>query len=253
MADREDFNRKKDKINAFPIDKAKGPGIPVRVLSQESEMLFDWVQEDKSKFLQVNIDWKTVENLPAITGATRYLDAIWRNMRLRQADAQKEWEKLRLEGFETREELFAAMELAFDGDDDLMQRLEELRIGESQGDMIADVGALAELGREQQALLSNINYDMTIVENAAKLADRMAKLLGEADSAKLKDSEEKVLRNKAYTLLTNAMRKIRKCGKYVNRNEPERLKGYTSGYSRSRNRNYRRKQEVQEVEMQATV
>lgn len=60
------------------------------------------------------------------------------------------------------------------------------------------------------------------------------------------------MRDKASTFLATAVRKIRKCGKYVCRKDPERLKGYTSEYIASASRKYRKKQEEQEQAAQPT-
>lgn len=251
MADREDFERLKERILAIPDEKTKKLGIPVAALSQEAEMLYNWVQEDEEKFLKAKFDWNIVKSLPARTGSARYSEAIWRNMRLRQEDAQKIWVNERIKGYDMREELLAAMDLAFDDDEDLLQRLSEIREGESHADMVTDVGALAELGREKKELMEAIGFDMEEVEQAARLADRLARLLGEADADRLEDAEEKKIRDKAYTFLATAVRKIRKCGKYVCRHEPERLKGYISEYISSRNRRYRNKQAEQEETAQS--
>ena len=253
MADKEDFERLKDKILVIPDEKTKKLGIPVAALSQEAEMLYNWAQEDEEKFLKAKFDWNIVKSLPARTGAARYTEAIWRNMRLSQEDAQKIWEQERIKGYDMREELLAAMDHAFDEDEDLLQRLSEIREGESHADMVTDVGALAELGREKQELMEAIGFDMEEVEQAAHLADRLARLLGEADAERLEDAEEKKIRDKAYTFLATAVRKIRKCGKYVCRHEPERLKGYTSEYITSASRRYRKKKAEQASEAQPTT
>lgn len=250
MADRDDFERFKDHISAVPDEKTNRPRIPVAALSQESEMLIDWVKDDEDKFKQTKFDWNLVKSLPARTGAARYAEAVWRNIRLRQEDAQKIWVKEREKGYEMREELLDAMDYAFDEDEDLLQRLAEIREGQSHADMISDVGALSVLGREKSELLEAIGFDMEIIEKAEQLADRLARILGEADSDKLEDSEERKIRDKAYTYLDTALRKIRKCGKFVNRNYPERLKGYASEYITSASRRYRKKQAEQEQDTQ---
>lgn len=246
MADKEDFERLKDKILALTDEKTKRPRMPVAALSQEAEMVVDWVRDDEDKFKQAKFDWNIVKSLPTRTGAARYTEAIWRNMRLRQEDAQRVWETEREKGYDMREELLDAMDYAFDEDEDLLQRLAEIREGHSHADLIGDVGTLSVLGREKSALLEAIGFDMKIVERAANLADRLARILGEADSDRLENSEERKTRDKAYTYLDTALRKIRKCGKFVNRDEPERLKGYASEYITSASRRYRKKLAEQE-------
>ena len=246
MADKEDFQKLKTKILEISDEKTKRPRMPVAALSQEAEMVVDWVRDDEDKFKQARFDMNLIKSLPARTGAARYTEAIWRNMRLRQEDAQRIWETEREKGYDMREELLDAMDYAFDEDEDLLQRLSEIREGQSHADLISDVGTLSVLGREKSEYLKAIGFDMKIIDKAAQLADRLARILGEADSDRLENSEERKVRDKAYTYLDTALRKIRKCGKFVNRDEPERLKGYASEYITSASRRYRKKLAEQE-------
>ncbi len=77
---------------------------------------------------------------------------------------------------------------------------------------------------------------MSKLDRIAEMGSRLGVLLGESDASKLTESRERIVRDKAYTLVYNAIRKIRKCGKYVCRNEPERLKGYISQYMKRHRR-----------------
>ena len=76
MADREDYERIKERILAIPDEKEKKLGIPVAALSQEAEMLYNWVQDDEEKFSGAKFDWNMVKSLPARTGAARYTEAV---------------------------------------------------------------------------------------------------------------------------------------------------------------------------------
>ena len=243
MPDKEDFEKLKTQILAMPDEKTKRPRIPVEVEAQEAEQLTEWAQDDKDRFQKVNFNWNIVKSLPVRAGAARYAEALWRNLRLRQEDAQRIWETERVKGYDMREELIDAMEYAFDEDDDLIQRLQEIQEGESHADMIQDLTALSALGREKKEMLEAIAYPMNKIEQAAKLGDRLSKLLAEAGADRLEDPEEKKIRDKAYTYLAAAVRKVRRCGKFACRDDESRLKGYTSEYTRRVSRRYRKKQE----------
>ena len=62
------------------------------------------------------------------------------------------------------------------------------------------------------------------------MADLLSQVNGERDS----DNQFKVMRDKAYTHLKEAVDEIRSCGKYVFWWDENRLKGYGSRYFKNR-------------------
>ena len=60
--------------------------------------------------------------------------------------------------------------------------------------------------------------------------------IGPATAQKLKDNEKKVLRDKAYAHMKEAVDEIRRCGQYVFWKDKQRLKGYRSQYIKMKNK-----------------
>jgi hypothetical protein len=58
----------------------------------------------------------------------------------------------------------------------------------------------------------------------------LADLLSRATSERGDNNQARVTRDKAYTLLKQALDEIRECGQYVFWRNPQRLKGYVSQY-----------------------
>jgi len=81
------------------------------------------------------------------------------------------------------------------------------------------------LGRENPEPLTAIGFDLTQLDRAATLADELADLLAEANGDKADPNESKIIRDKAYTYMKALVDEIREAGKYVFRNNKNRLKG----------------------------
>jgi hypothetical protein len=73
-----------------------------------------------------------------------------------------------------------------------------------------------------------MGFDLTQLDRAATRADELADLLAEANGDKADPNESKIIRDKAYTYMKTLVDEIREAGKYVFRNNKNRLKGYTT-------------------------
>jgi hypothetical protein len=78
---------------------------------------------------------------------------------------------------------------------------------------------------------------MDRLEVAATTSAEMAELLSLASSERATDNEERVIRDKAFTLLKEAVDQIRTCGQYVFWRDAQRFKGYVSTYNKRFNQN----------------
>ena len=96
--------------------------------------------------------------------------------------------------------------------------------------MVQDLNDLSVLGKANPDLLTEVNFDLTLLDTAADLSDRMGDLLGATNGERKKDSEAMIIRDQAYTYLKQAVDEIRECGKFVFWRNPDRLKGYISDY-----------------------
>ena len=67
------------------------------------------------------------------------------------------------------------------------------------------------------------------------LSDELGSLKAEASVERANDPEKKLIRDKAYTHLKEAVDRIRECGRFAFRKNPERAHGYAGEYTRKKN------------------
>jgi hypothetical protein len=140
------------------------------------------------------------------------------------------------EAYAFRNDLLASFRFAFRKDDALLSRVSAIAEGSGHADLIQDLNDLAVLGRENPDPLTAIGFDLTQLDLAATRADELANLLAEANGDKADPNYSKTIRDKAYTHLKELVDEIREAGKYVFRNDKNRLKGYSSSYWKKQNR-----------------
>lgn len=224
----EAYQAKLPLLSLIPKDQVFAPTIPTDVLVQEANNLAYWAKQDRAALASVNFDTTLIDDLPVRAGACREAESIWLTQRFTKEEALKEW-KLKLPSvIDLRYTIERAMEYAFRKNPDLLVRLELIKDGSGNADLIQDLNDLQVLGRQYEDLLKAINFDMALLDQAAKLAIEMADLLATATGNKANLNQVKDIRDRAYTHLKEAMTEIRQCGQYVFADDKERLQGYYS-------------------------
>jgi hypothetical protein len=236
MANIDDYNAKLDVIKAIPDEDVQIPAIPVDVALQEAENLHHWSLDDFDALNVVGISKEMINDLPVRAGACREAQSIWNKDYRSQQEAQKEWAEQAPKAYEFRNDLLASLRFAYRIDDALLSRVSAITDGSGHADMIQDLNDIAVLGRENPEPLTAIGFDLTQLDLAATRADELADLLAEANGDKADPNESKIIRDKAYTHMKVLVDEIREAGKYVFRNDKNRLKGYSSDYWRKENR-----------------
>ncbi len=232
MANIDDYNAKLAEILAIPDEEVKEPTMPVDIALQEAEDLHHWSKDDFDQLSAVGVTMDMIEELPVRAGACRETQSIWNKDYRSQQEAQKEWANQSPEAYDFRNDLLAAMRFAYRKDEALLGRVSAITDGSGHADMIQDLNDIAVLGRENTAPLLAIGFDISQFELAATRADELADLLAEANGDKADPNESKIIRDKAYTHMKELVDEIREAGKYVFRNNPNRLNGYSSKYWR---------------------
>jgi len=223
-----------DKIIAIPSEETQTPSLPVNVFLQESEDTFHWTSEDMPLLATIGMNEEKRLDLNVRTGACRESQSLWNKDRRSTKDAEKQWIALAPVAYNLRDELIHKFRFAFRNDPKLLGRVSEIAEGTGHADMIQDLNDLAVLGKENEALLTPINFDLTLLDTAAETSDNGADVLAIANGSKQKGNESRVLRDKAYTYLKQSLDEFRAAGKYLFWKNPERLVGYSSNYWRSK-------------------
>ncbi|WP_282080205.1 hypothetical protein [Aquimarina algiphila] len=112
----------------------------------------------------------------------------------------------------------------------MLGRVREIANGSGNADMIQDLSDLSVLGKSNTKELNEVKFKLAKLDTAANLSNTMAELLAKANGAILENSSAKLVRDKAFTHLKEAIDEVRDAGKYVFKDQPERFRGYTSRY-----------------------
>lgn len=229
-----DFNLLNAEITAISNNEIIKPNMPVSVAVQEGENLVAWCTDDKVKLEKAGLDWTIVDALPIRAGACRYSQSIWAKKKQTREDAQKEWQARSPTAFDLRDKLLHHFTFAFRLRPDLMVKVQAIRGGNSNADMLQDLSDAKVLGDENTDLLVAIGMDLTLLDTAATTAEELSTVLAQAKEEDGEDSEAKLMRDKSYTHMKRAMDEIRAAGQYVFWHDKDRKKGYVSAYHKRR-------------------
>ncbi|NIM11575.1 MAG: hypothetical protein GTO45_05730 [Candidatus Aminicenantes bacterium] len=233
MSTKEDYDAKVAIITAIGDDQVKVPNnIPVDVYIQEAENLYHWCQEDQAELTAKGFDWLLADDLPVRSGALREAESLWNLERFTREEAARQWAEESPAAYELRNQLLHDFRFAFRNDTDLSGKVSDIAEGSSHADMLQDLNDLSVLGKENLDLLAAINFDVSLLDQAAQVADEKAVLLAVATGERIEYSEAKKIRDQAYTHLKEAVDEIYSYGQYVFWHDDDRLKGYRSNYLR---------------------
>ena len=115
---------------------------------------------------------------------------------------------------------------------DLLAKVQTIREGNSNADMLQDHSDMSVLGKENPGPLNKIGFDITDLDRAAEVADELSAVLALANGEDGDDVDAKELRDKAYTFMKIAVDEIRSTGQYVFWRDDDRKKGYVSSYKK---------------------
>ena len=207
------FQQKLASIEAVDPKLATDPNIPVAQALQEAEDLYVWCQADKDLLTKSGLNWNFVDDLPARTAALRYIQSEWKKESQTLEDAQKEWKERAPGAFALRDELLHHFFRAFRNQPDLVARTQKIAEGAGNADMIQDLSDQAILGKANTQYLKEINVDLSLLDQAETLSDEMASLLARSNGQKRDGNNQiKVIRDKAYAHLKEAVDEIRDAG-----------------------------------------
>ncbi len=233
MGNLEDFNSLKEKIESIENDQIRAQNIPLYVYLQEAENLNKWLQPDKELLINAGVFAELIEEFPIRAGACREAQSLWIKEKNSKSEYEKEWAEKSPEAYDLRNKLLHAFTYAYRKDTELLKRVAEIRDGDGHADMIQDLNDLAVFGIANPTQLELINFPLTDLDLAADKASYMAELLAMANGDKHHENEAKLIRDKAYTYLKEAVDEIKACGKYLFWKDKDKLKGYASDFLRN--------------------
>ncbi|MGQ1911240.1 hypothetical protein ACT3CE_15820 [Marinifilum sp. RC60d5] len=249
MSDQQNLTDLLEEITAVSDENVLYCDIPYNVFISEAEGLHTRATLDLPLLQDFNFDAAKLDRLLVCTGALRTAQSNWEAKKTAKAMALENWKKEAPAMYALHDDLIDNMEFAFRAEDSLLAKLAEIKEGDSNADTVQDMASLSVLGKENPDLLTAINFDLTQLDTAAEIADRMGTLLGEINGRMYFEDDIKLIRDKAYTLTKAVVDEVRSYGKFVFRKNEEKRRAYASKYNRNRQAEYRRSKAEEDYEL----
>jgi len=232
-------------INAIALDEIQSSSMPIDSYIQEALDLYHAAKEDLARLQAVGFSEQWLQDLQQRTAALRAAQQNWVVRFQTRKDARSEWNRRSPEAYELRDSLLRNLRFALRRNAEAQTQCDFIARGTGHTDMLGDLNNLAGLGRRYSEALRAINFDLQQLVLAETTARELGTLLAEVNGDQLDGNEERVLRDRAYSYLKEAVNEIRDYGKFVFFDSP-RIAGYQSEYHRSKNS--RREPEQNNVE-----
>lgn len=236
----------KPELDAMKKEDIQTCKMPVSIYLGECESLHVRTSLDLPSLEDIGFDPQLLDRLKLLTDATRTAEAAWQEMKSEREAANDKWKQNAPAMYALHDELIDTLEFAYRNDDSLLGHVSEIKEGNGHADTIQDLARMAVLGKENPEPLVAMNFNMDKLTQADTMSQDMADLLGQANGYMYGDNEYKLIRDKAYTLLNVVVKNIRDYGRFVFRDDPKLIKGYSSKYERDRLARYRRSIKEQE-------
>lgn len=217
-------------LSSMPAEQVKDPTMPVDVFLQEAENLYHWIQPDKEALVQAGLSEDLLEDLNLRASLLRHAQGVWTKELNSRQEAAQLWKEKSPAAFELRDNIVHTFLYAYRKHDAVLEQTRNVAEGAGAPDMIQDLVNLAYIGNGNPEPLQAINFDFTQLEKGVDTAEEMADLLARVNGEKGSEKEPKLMRDRAFWFLKEAVDEIRACGKYLFWKNPEKVKGYTSAY-----------------------
>ena len=245
MSNVQDYEAKIDVIKSIQDKDAKSPNMPVDVYVQGAEDILSVVNDHKDKFKAISFDMSLINDLSVRCGACREAESRWHALFNTKEDAQRIWLEESPKAYFMRDDLLDVLRYAFRKNKRLLNRARNIAKGKGHSDMIQDLNDIAALGRDNPKYFKAINFDVANFEKTDDMAHRMAKVLANAHK---EDgiSEARIIRDKAYTHLKEAMDEIKEAGKFIFRYNHAIIEKFSSDYFHKMNNGQKKEDEEEE-------
>ncbi|SHK88754.1 hypothetical protein SAMN04488028_110126 [Reichenbachiella agariperforans] len=217
-------------IEAISDADTKIPNMPIDKYAQEAANLEVWSLGDIPELTPVGVPQSTFDALPARTGALRHAQSVWMKDRYGREEARHQWDTESPLVIKLKNELEHAFRYGFRKRPDLLAKVQVIEEGTGNEDLVQDLSDLSVLGKNNLDLLTSIGVTAEKLDEAATKSAEMSALLAATTGEAAENNSAKILRDKAYTLLKQAVDEIRAAGKFVFWKDAKRLKGYRSAY-----------------------
>jgi len=226
----------------LPTSKLKRIYIPVSHYLQEVKQLLMWSATDKDLLLTCGLTENTINATAFLLQKAEEAHLEWTQIQSTLSEEATIWNKRKKEAKQFHRELMRSFKYAFRNDSALMHTLNAFENhSKAYPIIIQDFSDLAVLGEANIEPLKVTNFKIGLLDKARSDSKSLAIALANKNAITRDMNPIKNRRNQLLSLLKNHVDEIRRAGRFVFANTPERLKGYKSEYTKRKNNKYQAK------------
>ncbi len=230
MSNFDDFEAVKAEIEAVPDAAVVNRNMPVDDFIQDALYNLQHGLEDQEALVALGLPAEVLTRIPQYVGALRYIESLFDAGRALKKEALASWKVEAPKAVALRSEVLACLEFAFYGNAQLLSRVKAIRDGSDDADLVQDLSDISVLGKENLDLMTPISFDATLLDTAAALSVSLGELLAAKNGERFDKDPNKLLRDKAYTLLKQNVSELCRYGKFLYRNDEVKIRHYYSVY-----------------------
>lgn len=234
MGDSQVKNELLQQAYSIPIKSIKRIGLSYATFLQECGEFILWAQHDKDLLLTVGLNIITLSEAEILLEEARKIHAIWMNESKLTIDEIANWNQKKKEGVDLGRQLIRHFKFAFRHDKNLLALTGKIKFPGKISELSSNMNLLIHRGKAHADLLDAIGFDFSILARAEQVAKELPELHAHKSAAST-TSHDKIKRDQIFYLLKLKVDEIRALGRYVFRNNSERLKGYRSAYIKQKN------------------
>lgn len=215
------FAARQPLIDAITDQELTYSRMPYEEAMQEGRRVELLVEKYGEKLLESDIDPELVTSFSERVGAFVYCVATFESSVDTTGENSATYIELKKEGYDLRRKIQADLEYIFRKDQELLKVLANIRGGKGDFDMFKDLYTLHRFVMQNQERLEKAHFNFDQANRAFELYNELFSLSAERDIVSETTSGTKILCQKAWTHLHQALEEIYAAGRYVFYRQPE--------------------------------
>lgn len=204
-----------DTIVAIPDDQVAPINMPPEEAMHEGERVAALSEKYKDRLLQSAIDPKLLKTVDARAEAYAYSVAQC-DIYIKDESENKElFQEKKREGYALRSKIMKSFDYTFRKNPQLLERVQGIKEGRGNLEMVKDLLSECQLGTEQKEMLQKAKFEMALLEQSKNLYEELSELMARIAIDPDKINEANDICSKAWTYLKEALVEIYAAGRYV--------------------------------------
>lgn len=218
-----------DMLHAIPVNEVKYPSMPIAVYIQEAYDLYTFSKDHLPQLLAAGLSPGLHESLAARVDLCIKAQSAWASDQATNP-AKAELEEAR----QFMAELIRLYRYGLRQQPQHLKRIRRIANQRSNAALFQNLLTMAIIGEEDRELFLPPGLDPALPARARYLSDYLPALYAEYTNKQKSKSDSRRLRDRAFTLLKQAVDELRICGRYLFADNPRLYKGYCSDFMKKK-------------------